>query len=131
MKIRAKIIGILKKKGATSVDDLTKELSISRQYAHKLVKDLVDTEEILKIGTAPHVYYSLKQANENLDEKDSIISYKEEAFLNNHFMLVDALGNRLSGLKAMQYWCENQNLPLNKTISEFIETRKIPGFLQW
>jgi hypothetical protein len=39
-------------------------------------------------------------------------------------LIVEALGNKLQGLNAMQYWCENQKLPLEKTIDEFIATRE-------
>ncbi len=39
-------------------------------------------------------------------------------------MLIDALGNQLTGLSAMHYFTSNQHLPLLKTIDEYIETRK-------
>lgn len=34
------------------------------------------------------------------------------------------MGIRLEGLKALQFWCERQKLPIEKTAKEFIKTQK-------
>ena len=39
-------------------------------------------------------------------------------------MLVTETGSRLTGIEAFIYWCNKQKLPIEKTVSEFIETRK-------
>jgi hypothetical protein len=57
-------------------------------------------------------------------EKFELVPYEKEQFLNQHFMLIDALGNQLLGLSAMNYFTRNQHLPLLKTVDEYIETRK-------
>jgi hypothetical protein len=121
MKTSQKIVNFLQKNGATSIDELSLKLKLSRQYIHQVIKILVDNNTLTKMGTAPHVYYSLAQKNL---EQTEIIPYTKEVFLQEHFMLIDALGNKLEGLRAMRYWCENQHLPLLKTIDEYIETRK-------
>lgn len=122
MKIEQKLLNIISKKGATTIDSLVAQLNISRQYAHIIVKKLVEKGVLLKMGTAPHVFYSLN--NNIVSSIKSVIPYYKEQFLNEHFLIVDALGNKLQGLNAMQYWCDNQKLPLEKTIDEFITTRK-------
>ena len=121
MKTRDKVIHIIKKFGQISVNDLSKSLGISRQYIHKILLDLEEDNLINKIGIAPKVYYSLKI---NAEKNNNIISYDQELFLERHFIAIDPLGEKLEGLQAMKYWCDRQKLPLEKTIEEFIQTRK-------
>ena len=121
MKTEQKLLKLIDENEALGIDVLASKLKISRQYVHILVKKLVESGELMKMGTAPHVYYSLNKQNKHT--LSSIIPYQKELFLNEHFLLVDALGNKLKGLEAMRYWCDNQMIPLEKTIDEFILTR--------
>lgn len=122
MKTKDKILRILKKRGQVSIHELCELLGVSRQYVHRMVSELEEEKVVQKLGKAPHVYYSLIQIES--EKETTIISYEKEQFLNQHFLLIDPLGNCLEGLKAMNYWCEKQQLQLTKTIDEYIETRK-------
>jgi ubiquinone biosynthesis protein Coq4 len=117
-----RILKFLKENDASSIDKLANGLSISRQYLHRKVKELVEQNKLIKMGEAPHVYYNI--APFITSEKNELVPYEKEQFLNQHFMIIDALGNQLIGLSAMQYFTSNQQLPLLKTIDEFIQTRK-------
>jgi adenine/guanine phosphoribosyltransferase-like PRPP-binding protein len=86
-----------------------------------MISELEEEKAVHKLGIAPLVYYSLIQIES--EKESAIISYEKEQFLNQHFLLIDPLGNCLEGLKAMNYWCEKQQLQLTKTIDEYIETR--------
>ena len=121
MKKEEALLKFIQQNDATTIDVLAIKLNISRQYVHIIVKKLVESGDLTKMGTAPHVFYTAKK--EVNVTKTGIISYAKEQFLNQHFLIVDALGNKLQGLVGMQYWCENQNLDLSKTVDEFIETR--------
>lgn len=44
------------------------------------------------------------------------LNLEDELFLKQYFLLVDPLGNLLEGLEAMSYWCEKQQLSIQKTI---------------
>lgn len=122
MKTKDKILRILKKRGQVSIHELCELLGISRQFVHRMISELEEEKVVQKLGKAPHVYYSLIQIK--LEKETPIISYEKEQFLNQHFLLIDPLGNCLEGLKAMNYWCEKQQLQLVKTIDEYLETRK-------
>lgn len=122
MKIIDQLLKFVQKNNTVTVDAIAAQLSISRQYVHILVKKMIDDGKLKKIGTAPHVFYSVNIVEKELANNN--IPYDKEVFLHTHFLIVDALGNKLQGLKAMHYWCSNQQLPLQKTIDEFIETRK-------
>jgi hypothetical protein len=121
VKTKDKILRILKKRGQVSIHELCELLGASRQYVHRMISELEEEKAVQKLGKAPLVYYSLIQIE--LEKESAIISYEKEQFLNQHFLLIDPLGNCLEGLKAMNYWCEKQQLQLTKTIDEYIETR--------
>lgn len=121
MKFKDKILALLTKKGMTTVDSLAEELNVSRQYIHRLINSLLLEGLIIKIGNAPIVYYKIQ---ETINTEKTNISFEKEAFLKEHFLIVTSFGEKLNGLEAMQYWCQNQNLPIEKTIDEYMETRK-------
>lgn len=122
MKTLGKVVQLLQKKGQLSVQELSEILKVSRQYVHRLLLDLEEKQLIKKIGMAPKVYYALQE--KVIEPKSTIISYEVENFLQNHFIIIDALGQKLEGMAAMEYWCNKQNLPIAKTIEEFLITRK-------
>jgi DNA-binding Lrp family transcriptional regulator len=122
MKTADKLLGILKKNGPNSIGMLAEKLGISRQYIHKVINILEEKDLIKKLGMSPNVLYSMKDEAAVTD--DYLISYDNEMFLKDHFILIDALGNLLAGADAMRYWCSRQNLPIEKTIKEYIETRQ-------
>jgi hypothetical protein len=107
---------LLKKKGAMTIDDIAVQLNLSRKYIHKVINVLLELNKIEKFGKAP-VVYSLLEANVI---NDVTIDYQKEQFLNEHFIVVDPIGNLLSGKSTMEYWCSHQNLDFIKTGDEFI-----------
>ncbi len=122
MKTRDKILKIIRQNSQMSVNEITLALDISRQYVHRVLLDLEEENLIVKVGIAPKVYYSALEAPKS--SLNEIITYENEMYLNKHFITIDPLGNKLEGLSAMVYWCERQNLPLIKTVDEFIQTKE-------
>lgn len=116
------MIGLLRKHGQMTIHDIAHALGVSRQYVHRVINQLEDDAIIQAFGKAPQVFYSLLTTQENRIAES--VTYEDEQFLKQHFLLVDPLGNLLEGFEAMNYWCEKQNLKMGKTIREFIETRK-------
>jgi sugar-specific transcriptional regulator TrmB len=122
MKTKDKLIKLLQKHGQMTVHDMSMILKVSRQYIHRVLSELENNGLVIKTGIAPKVYYTIA-VNINTAQEE-IISYEKERFLNEHFLLIDALGNIREGLNGMKYWCEKQNLQLSKTIDEYILTRQ-------
>jgi hypothetical protein len=122
MKTKDKILQLLSSHSQMTVHELSLKLKVSRQYIHRVMNNLQTEDLIMIVGKPPKVYYALKHKEEV--SFISSLTYENELFLNQHFLLVDPLGNLLEGHRAMRYWCEKQNLPLEKTILEYIETRK-------
>lgn len=122
MRTKDKIVKIFEKNDHVTVNQIVKNLTLSKQYVHRLLSELENEKLIIKFGTPPKVYYSLIP---HQNKKEIVtINYEQELFLQRHFIVIDALGQKLEGLTAMQYWCEKQNLPINKTIAEFIQTKQ-------
>jgi DNA-binding Lrp family transcriptional regulator len=122
MKTADKLLALLTKSGPMPVAIIADKLGISRQYVHKVINVLEEKESIKKQGMAPNVFYALN--DEVPISNDNLINYTDEVFLKDHFILIDALGNLLTGVGAMKYWCSRQNLPIEKTIKEYVETRQ-------
>ena len=80
MKTSEKIISFIQNNGAKSIADLTVKLNHSRQYIHRIVKELVEERRLIKIGTPPQVFYNLP-ITEKEDEQE-LIAYDKEQFLN-------------------------------------------------
>lgn len=121
MKSEDKICALLGSKEMTTVEELSQKLNFSRQYIHKLLDRLIEKGMVEKNGRIPHVFYRL--SDERNTKELPKISLDQERFLSEHFLLVQAMGNLLQGVEAMQYWCALQQLDLNKTVNEYIETR--------
>jgi hypothetical protein len=126
MKAQQKILELLEKYNELSVNELTDLLMVSSQYIHRLLKDLIEKELVVKIGTAPKTFYKQNQNIETTrSNKEQItISYDKEMFLKEHFIAITEMGQLLEGVAAFTYWCTKRNLPISKTIDEFITTKE-------
>lgn len=121
MRTKESILKLLSKNSQLTVNDLAAILNVSRQYIHRVINELTDDGLITSVGRAPKVYYRLNEQAKPVYAKS--ISFEQENYLKQHFIAIDPLGNLREGLDALRYWCEKQNLPLEKTILEYIDTR--------
>lgn len=116
---REKLIQILNEREETSVKILTELLGISKQRTHRILKELIQTGLIFKIGSPPKVFYRIKDKQQkiefDLDEAD-------QNLLADKFILIEPNGNLLRGDIAFQVWCQNRNLPTHKTLKEYKKT---------
>lgn len=128
MKTSDKIIAYLKLKKQVSVGELVDYLEISRMGASKQLANLVSEGKIEKIGRPPVVFYMIKE--EDLTSKQEIILDKQtEDLVNENYLFITPSGERKEGLSGFSYWCQENNLPLNKTAEEYRKTlKKYQGF---
>ncbi|HUR31839.1 MAG TPA: hypothetical protein VMZ69_10440 [Saprospiraceae bacterium] len=52
------------------------------------------------------------------------LANEKSAFLNDHFLFISELGKRVDDVEGFMLWCEKQKLPFEKTVEEFIKTKK-------
>jgi DNA-binding Lrp family transcriptional regulator len=126
MKARKKILDLLDKHKELSVKDISEHLMVSTQYIHRILKDLKEDGEILKIGKPPKTYYKINPSKETKSSNNQLltISYEKDLFLKENFFVISDIGEILEGIAAFTYWCTKRNLPTNKTLEEFISTKE-------
>ena len=76
------------------------------------------------MGSPPQVFYRLNKTSGLKLSQAFALTEEEIKFLKEYFLLITEMGIRLEGLKALQFWCERQKLPTEKTAKEFIKTKK-------
>lgn len=124
MKNKDIILTFLQKSGQSRIPELLTVLGISRQMAHRILLQLTEEGKIMKTGKAPRTYYSLAEEAPPAYSVSKQFNSENEEFLQQHFILITELGKRLEGMEAMHFWCARQKLPFEKTVDEFIATRK-------
>lgn len=123
MPVDNQIIEYIRSNNEASANELQDHIGVSRQMIHRVLNTLLEEGYIQKLGRPPKVFYRLNTAS---PEKSDAIGVTEEEidFLNEHFLIITETGKRLEGVEAMQTWCTKQKLPVEKTIKEFISTKK-------
>jgi hypothetical protein len=125
MTIKLKIRKLLEEFNELSVNEIVNKLSVSNQMVHLAIKQLIENKEVIKLGSSPKTIYRKNETKKpSITNDNSKISEDELSFLQENFLLVTDIGNLVEGIDAFTYWCKQRNLPLEKTIKEFILTKK-------
>ncbi|MCK5211976.1 HTH domain-containing protein [Candidatus Parcubacteria bacterium] len=120
MKTREKILKIIRERQQITAGEIAEYLDISRQALYKHLPDLLLQGKIIKVGKPPKVFYALKRK-----EKDVIkyeIDSEIEKIINENYLIISPRGEKIEGFEGFIYWCEKQNLPVEKTAKEYIAT---------
>ena len=124
MSIEIQIVSILSRNPEASVSDLVQQIPVSRQMLHRVLSKMLAEGYIEKIGRAPKVFYRLAKQQPFTQSSIPNLSDDELDFLTEHFLVISEMGKQMQGIEAMQFWCNRQKLPVEKTTKEFITTRK-------
>ncbi len=126
MFIKDKILKLFDVHNELSVKEIVDKLSVSKQMVHLILHKLIIENEVQKFGRTPKtIYRVIKKGNTVSDgpvEYESAKGQKE--FMQKNFLSVSETGDLLQGFEAFDNWCKHRNLPFQKTLSEFIETKK-------
>lgn len=123
MSIDNQIIKLLKSNIEVSPKELLENIAISRQQLHTVLKRMTEDSMLEKIGRSPRVYYRIKE-QVKASKENTTLTKREVDFLDIHFNLFTETGNKLNGPEGFLKWCEKQKLPFQKTVTEYIKTRK-------
>ncbi|MEZ4876050.1 MAG: hypothetical protein R2805_00625 [Flavobacterium sp.] len=108
-----------------SVTEIVNEINVSKQYIHRVIKTLLENNEIIKIGMPPKTIYKLNDTEiVSIVKNEGDFSQDKIRFLNENFMIITEIGQILNGVEGFQNWCLKRKLPLEKTVDEFILTKK-------
>ena len=123
MKIKEKILKLLKERNDLSVKEMIDLLHVSKQAIHKSIIQLLEADEIIKLGKVPKTIYRLKEKQQTTVAAAIKIDDKSALFLQNNFLLVTETGEMKEGLDGFAIWCRQRKLPVEKTITEFLTTK--------
>ena len=124
MKIKDKIIGLLLDSGDLSVKEMVDIMDVSKQAIHIALVQLLEADEIVKYGRTPKTIYRLKEKEKTGPLLITNIDDENLGFLNQHFLLITETGAMLTGIDAFAKWCMQRQLPLEKTIDEYLKTKE-------
>ena len=125
MTIKEKIIAAFEKSSELTAKELTNNLGVSKQMIHLVLRELVSSQYLEKLGRAPKTIYRKSKAIP-LKSNDIPLAIKdaEKEFLASNFLMISDMGNLLEGIEGFQLWCEKRNEPVLKTLQEFIKTKQ-------
>lgn len=119
---RENIRQLLLENGELSVKEMVDRLDLSKQAVHVAIRQLLEKGEIVKFGRAPKTIYRLAPQTAREPEENLYLPEKTRTLINQRFLLITELGQMLEGLEGFSQWCRQRNLPLHKTVVEYLKT---------
>ncbi|HBI16908.1 MAG TPA: hypothetical protein DDY52_01995 [Candidatus Moranbacteria bacterium] len=121
MKTSEKILNYIKDRKQVTARELVDFLIISERAVFKQLSNLLVEGKITKIGKSPKVFYSLAQEKKDENEK-FILDKKTQKIIAENYLIVTVGGERKEGLDGFIYWCDKNNLPIEKTAVGYLKT---------
>jgi phosphoribosylpyrophosphate synthetase/biotin operon repressor len=118
---KKKIIEYLRKNKQASGSELADFLEISDRAVRKQLKNLLDEDLVYKIGRPPKVFYFIKEKKE---DSKIVIDKKRSKIIEENYLIITPSGERKEGLDGFFYWCNKNDLDINKAVDDFIKTFK-------
>lgn len=100
------LLEFIKDYGASSPNKLAELLKISPRAVHKHLRDLLLKGQIIKRGSAPHVFYEIAPTEKKVAYKHSL-SKTDSNFIEENFSRLLPSGNLIQGLPAFESWLES------------------------
>jgi hypothetical protein len=124
MTVKQNIEKLLDVYNELSVNEISNKLNVSKQMVHVAIKQLLENNIIIKLGAPPKTIYRKLSETKKAKEIPSLnLTEDELIYLAQNFLIVTDVGNLLDGIEAFSYWCQQRNLPIEKTAKEFIITK--------
>lgn len=124
MTVKENIIRLFEEQRELTVTEIVNELLVSKQMVHLVLNDLLADKKVEKIGRTPKTIYRKIDSEKKIKVVIPDIPEDEEQFLEDNFLLITEVGQMLNGIEGFKNWCDKRNLPFEKTIREFINTKK-------
>ncbi|MFA7445341.1 MAG: hypothetical protein WCY89_05290 [Flavobacteriaceae bacterium] len=124
MTVKEKIIQLFEERKELRVTEITNELLVSKQMVHLVLNDLLTNQSIEKIGRTPKTIYRKIEKSNKKKAITPDIPNNQKQFLEDNFLLITEIGELLNGADGFKNWCDKRQLPFEKTIQEFIDTKQ-------
>ncbi len=119
---REKIVKLLLKRGQVTAKELADWLRISRQGLFLQLNKLLREGRIAKMGKPPTVYYYVPQVKKL--SIDVSLDRQSIDFINERYLYVSPLGEKLAGVEGFKEWCRKNKLDVVKTSREYVITQE-------
>jgi hypothetical protein len=123
MSVKEKILQLFESSNELTIKEMVDKLDISKQMAHIVVNQLREENKLEKLGSTPKTIYRLTTTGSKPQTLPHL-SDQDNTFLDANFMAVTETGSLLRGIEAFDYWCRQRKQPVEKTLAEYIATKK-------
>lgn len=117
METSQKILKYLKENNQATASELIDFLGFSRVAVSKQLKNLLLKDEVYKLGTPPRVFYFIK--NKEVQKEIEEIEKEARKIIEDNYLIITSAGERKEGIEGFIYWCEKNDLPVEKTAKEY------------
>ena len=120
----SQILDFIKKNQQASPRQVTEFFEISSQSVHRHLKKLMEDNKIVRIGSAPHVYYKISENKKYKIELE--LTKQEDIFFEKNYLYITPQGNLLYGIEGFKSWVEtNKQVHLiRKLTDEYLQIRQ-------
>lgn len=122
MKTSERIKKYLKDKNQATGSELSDFLEISGRAVRKQLANLLEKEEISKIGKPPKVFYSIREKEAEKVGMEAKIDSVSKKVIEKNFLIITPAGQRKEGLDGFIFWCQRTNQLVGKTAKEYART---------
>lgn len=118
MSTKEKIIKLIKENSQQSIKQLSDTLDISLSMIHRHIKQLLINNILEKVGSAPNVFYILK---EKISKKVFVFPNNEQSIIEENFLFISPRGEKTEGIAGFILWCEKRNFNPIKRANEYVQ----------
>jgi hypoxanthine-guanine phosphoribosyltransferase/biotin operon repressor len=125
MKTVDKIIEYIQEHGQASGVELSRFLEITDRAVRKQISNLLEKNIVIKQGKSPKVFYSLVKNNPTSVTGHSVglstIKKEHADIINNTFLLISPVGERMNGVPAFIEWCKKRKFDVTSRALEYVD----------
>lgn len=114
------ILKLIAEKGRASPSEIIDFTGFSPRTVFWQLSKLYEQKKIDRVGRVPRVYYFIRRIEENVSNYN--LSANEQGRIDGAYFAITPMGEQKHGLEAFAYWCGKQNLPVDKTAKEYVNT---------
>ncbi len=113
-----------------SPSEIAEMLWKSRAIVHRYLLSLVEAWRLRKIGTTPHVHYSLATENNSgmiispVIPHSWALSYHDRMILDQNFLKFSPLGEKYTWYAGLQKWCSERWLDIDNKAEQYMKIAK-------
>jgi predicted transcriptional regulator len=124
MSVRDHVWQLLRQGVELSIKEIVDKLGVSKQMVHRVVNQLVEEGLVERLGRPPRTIYRITQGDKAVIEPGYNPDELTSNWLQEEFMLITETGQILDGWPAFVHWCNQRQLPFEKTLTEFRTTKR-------